>query len=224
MKSNRFNVHVESVTKQLGDFHLKDINLSIKPGEIIGVIGENGAGKTTLLKVISQNLSIDSGTINIPLKDNIGFVFDRNHLPNELSAKNLDKIFRFTLKGWETKKFYAYLSKFKIPTNLPLEKFSKGMSMKINIAVVLSCNPKLLLLDEITSGLDPLIRDHVLNIIKEYTYENNSMVIMTTHILDDIIKIADRVVALREGTIFLNHKVKNDSVCNLEKMLRDSGR
>lgn len=216
MKDEENNITLNSVSKQLGDFRLDNINLVAYPQEIVGIIGENGAGKTTLLRVISQDLKLDSGTICIPSKEYIGFVFDSNHLPDELSATNLNTIFPFIFKEWEEKVFLSYLNEFKIPKNQNLKSFSKGMKMKINIAVALSHNPKFLLLDEITSGLDPLIRDHILTTIKNYVSNNNAIAIMTTHLLDDIIRIADKVIVLHEGSVSLNSKV--DDIGNADDL------
>lgn len=222
MDNKEIQLTLKSVYKQLGDFRLENINLEVFEKQIVGVIGENGAGKTTLLQIISKNEIVDSGSVDIPSKKQLGFVFDSNHLPNDLSANNLNHIFPYIFENWRSDSFFKYLQLFKIPIDLALKNFSKGMAMKINIAVALSHNPKFLLLDEITSGLDPLIRDEILSIIKEYVYDNSAIAIMTTHLLDDVIRIANRVVVLRNGAISLNKNVEEiTDTQHLEHMLKD---
>lgn len=202
-------VKLEFVSKQLGDFSLKNIDLFAKPNEIIGIIGENGAGKTTLLRIIGKLLKSDSGNTFIPPKEDIGFVFDNNHLPEEINSKEVNTIMYYIFSTWDSTVFFNYIDEFKLPINKRIKNFSKGMKTKINIAVALSHSPKVLLLDEITSGLDPLVKEDILKVVKNYIKSNKAIAIMTTHLLDDIIKIADKVIVLDNGKILLNENVSH---------------
>lgn len=221
MAGDEIYVRLSHVSKQLGNFRLETINLEAFKHQIIGVVGENGAGKTTLLQIISQTKKADSGEVVIPSKKKLGFVFDSNHLPEELTAYDLDRIFPHIFEGWESKAFSHYLKRFKLPVDQALKHFSKGMKMKINIAIALSHYPQFLLLDEITSGLDPLARDQILTIIKDYVADHSAIAIMTTHLLDDVVRIADKVVVLRDGSIQLNkHMDEITDAAHLESMLK----
>lgn len=215
-------IKLESVSKKIGKFHVNNISFSAFPKNIVGIIGENGAGKTTLLKIISQTVSLDSGNLSVPPKNEIGFQFDTNHFPEELSAENINLFMPYIFKSWDSKKFKDYLDKFEIPETQSIKYFSKGMKTKMGIAVTLSHHPKLLLLDEVTGGLDPLMRDTVLTIIKEYVKTTSSIAIMSTHLLDDIIKIADKVIFLHKGSMLLKKDVSDISNTNeLEAELKN---
>lgn len=218
-------LEMSSVYKKQENFSLKDINLEVDSPNIVGIIGENGAGKTTLLNLISQNTLLDSGRIDAPSKKELGFVLDSNHIPNELTPKNITTIFPYIHKDWDKQIFNKYLTLFELPVDKPLKKYSKGMLMKINIAIVLAHKPKFLLLDEITGGLDPFIRDYVLSIIKDYVYSYNAIAIMTTHILEDVIKIADKIVVLNNGEIIENKKTEEfNSTEELQEFLKKNNR
>lgn len=215
------NVKLENVSKRVGDFHLNHIDLVAKAGSIVGIIGENGAGKTTLLKILAKVISIDTGSISVPSKEEIGFVFDSNHFPEELSANELNDSMQYIFQNWNVSTFFHYIKRFELPEKLSIKNYSKGMKTKMGIAVALSHKPKILLLDEITSGLDPLIRDDVLTVIKDYVHNNVALAIMTTHLLDDVIKIADNVLVLDHGSIVLNENVSDvGNAQNLEGTLK----
>ena len=218
-------LEMNSVYKKQGKFSLKDINLEVYSPGIVGVVGENGAGKTTLLNLISQNTFLDSGHIDVPSKKKLGFVLDSNHIPDELTPKNISTIFPYIHRDWDKHIFNKYLTLFELPEDKPLKKYSKGMLMKVNIAIVLAHNPTFLLLDEITGGLDPFIRDYVLSIIKDYVYNYNAIAIMTTHILEDVIKIANRIVVLSNGEVVENKKTEEfNSTEELQEFLKKSNR
>lgn len=215
------SIILDAVSKTIGKFRLESISFTADPKSIIGIIGENGAGKTTLLRIISHTLTLDSGNISIPSKKDIGFQFDSNHFPEELSAKNLNAFMPYIFDNWDSDVFVEYLNRFEIPKKQSIRNYSKGMKMKMGIAVTLSHHAKLLLLDEITSGLDPLIRDTVLLIIKEYVETNSCVAIMTTHLLEDVIKIANNVILLHKGASLLNRNVSDiDSAQDLENEMK----
>nr|WP_281260070.1 ABC transporter ATP-binding protein [Alkalibacterium olivapovliticus] len=195
--------------KRQGDFLLDSVSLSAMNNDIIGLIGDNGAGKTTFLKIIASLISIDSGESNLPLQEKIGVVFDQLPFPGSLSIYELEKVMKRLFSTWEAEKFHNYINLFKLPLKTPVKKFSKGMSMKLNIAVSLSHQAQILLLDELTSGLDPLVRIDILQLIQDYVRENNATVVMSTHILDDIDKIATKVVLMHNGKFVLQKEMKD---------------
>lgn len=215
-------VQLDSVSKQMGEFCLQHINLIANPNDIIAIIGENGAGKTTLLKILSHLYSIDSGKISQPPIHEMGFVFDSNHLHEALSVKEIARFIPYLFQKWDGAIFSDYIDKLEIPREKAIKDFSKGMKTKLGIAVALSHHAKLLLLDEITSGLDPLIRDEVLTVIKDYVNKYSAIAIMTTHLLDDVIKIANKVIVMNKGTIILNQHVSEyRNTDSLERKLKE---
>lgn len=213
---------LDNVSKQMGEFSLQNINLIANSNDIIAIIGENGAGKTTLLRILSHLYSIDSGKILLPPINEIGFVFDSNRLHDELSVKEIAKFIPYIFQNWDNLTFSHYVNRFELSQDKAIKHFSKGMKTKLGIAIALSHNAKVLLLDEITSGLDPLIRDEVLTTIKEYVNKNSAVAIMTTHLLDDVIKIANKVIVMNKGSIILNHRVTEyKTTQNLEMKLKE---
>lgn len=166
---------------------------------------------------------IDSGKVSLPSKEEIGVVFDQLPFPSDLSIKELEKVLKYLFLKWDTEQFYYYIKTFKLPLKIPVKKLSKGMSMQLNIAVSLSHQAKILLLDEITSGLDPVVRIDILNIIKSYVIKNNATVIMSTHILDDIDRIATKVVLMHNGKFVLTNDIEDIPNMNyLEKKFKDN--
>lgn len=192
-----------------------------RENDIIGLVGNNGAGKTTFLKIVAQLISIDSGETSLPSRENIGVVFDQLPFPENLSINELERVLLNLFPAWKTKDFNHYIKLFNLPIDTPFKKFSKGMKMKLNIAVSLSHRAKVLLLDELTSGLDPMVRIDILDIVQSYVRKNRATVIMSTHILDDIDKIATKVVLMHNGKFVLKKDMENISdMDSLEKTFK----
>lgn len=207
---------VDSLTKQYSDFTLDDVSFSIPQGAVVGLIGENGAGKSTTIKAILGLVSKDTGTVTIlgkknkdidnSVRDQIGVVFDGSSFPEELSPQKLNKVFRNIYPSWDEEKYYSLLKKLSLPVNKKLKEFSKGMKMKLSTAVALSHHSKLLILDEATTGLDPIVRDDILDMFLEFVQENNS-ILVSSHITSDLEKIADYIVFIHQGkVIFMKSK------------------
>ncbi|EEI72334.1 MAG: ABC transporter ATP-binding protein [Lentilactobacillus hilgardii] len=206
--------HLKTV---LDSFTLRDISFTATAGDIIGIIGENGSGKTSLLKSIVGIYPLSDGNIHLDT-DQIGFAFDSIPFPQKLTIKELSNVLKNLLPSWQSKTFDAYVDSFNLPRNTPLEKFSKGMKMQFSVAVTLSHKASLLLFDEITSGLDPIVRNTVLEAIKNYVITNHAAVIMTTHNLDDVIKIGTRFILLDNGKIILERSINyDDNATSLEQ-------
>jgi len=206
-------IEIRDLCKSYKGFQLKGINLTLPSGCIMGLVGENGAGKSTTIKLILNAIKRDSGTITVLGRDNrenfeltkedIGVVLDEVGFPESLTAKQIGKVMQNIYKNWEAQVFEQYLTKLKLPKDKKFKEFSKGMKMKLAIAVALSHNAKLLILDEATSGLDPVVRDEVLDVFSEFTRDENHAVLISSHIVSDLEKICDYIAFIHEGEMML---------------------
>ncbi|WP_027964919.1 ABC transporter ATP-binding protein [Halalkalibacillus halophilus] len=206
-------LEVDNLRKTYSDsaFGLKGVNLSIPYGSIVGFIGENGAGKSTTMSSILGLLKKDSGTIKIfeeemdtdklHMKEDIGVVFDSIHLPATLTIKKLEGVFQHTFDRWNTDTFYSYIDFFALPKSKKISEFSRGMSMKLSVAVALSHDAKLLILDEATAGLDAGGRSDMLSVLEEFVRDKRRGVLLSSHITSDIETIADTLVFIKQGEI-----------------------
>lgn len=222
---------VSNISKDYQDFSLSNINLEILEGDIMGLVGENGAGKTTLFKIILNLTSYKSGSVEIfgknykkdakYIKNQIGVVFDNNHFHDLLNPQEIENIFSNIYDTWDKKSYSRYLEKFSLPVRTKINNFSKGMKVKLNFAVALSHKPKLLLLDEATSGLDPIMRADILDSLKEYVEKNNIGVLISTHILSDVERIANKLSFLHNGSLLFSEHItkitKDESIESIMK-------
>jgi len=206
-------IEINNLNKKYPEFELKIDDLKIPSGTVIGLIGENGAGKTTLIKLLLNIIKEDNGSIKIfnkDLKDNeleikeeIGVVLDNTFFPEILNPQNINSIMKDVYKKWDSKLFYKYLKDFGIKDNQILKTMSKGMRKKVEIATALSHHPKLLILDEATSGLDPIVRNEVLDLFLNFIEDEEHTIILSTHITSDLEHIADHIVFIDKGNIVL---------------------
>ncbi len=207
-------LELTNVSKHYTGFDLKDISLTLPKGTILGLVGENGAGKTTTIKLIMNAISRDSGSIRVLGEDNtspdfnatkedIGIVLDEAYFPEVLTAKQVGGIMRHTYKRWQGETYTRFLKTLDLPENRSFKDFSRGMKMKLAIAVALSHEPKLLVLDEATSGLDPMVRDEILEIFNDFTRDESHSVLLSSHIVSDLEKICDYVAFLHRGELVL---------------------
>ncbi|MED0717372.1 ABC transporter ATP-binding protein [Aeribacillus composti] len=208
---------VQNITKRYGNkVVLKNVTFNVPSGSIVGFIGDNGAGKSTTFKTILGLVSQDSGRIKIfgkenihkqpKMKEKIGVVFDAMNLPAHLTIKQLNKVFLRIFNTWNQDDFFRLVNSFSLPEDKQIYKFSRGMSMKLSIAVALSHNAKLLLLDEATGGLDPSSREQVLGELKSFVRESSGGILLSSHIMSDIEKIASHIVFIKNGEILLNER------------------
>ncbi len=203
------------------NFAIKDISFSVPEGSIVGFIGENGAGKSTTMNCILNVIRRDSGTIeifgremtdeDIDIRENIGVVYDSNNFPEYLTAKQLADILGRIYRKWDDFCFEQFLRRFGLPESQKIKTYSRGMSMKLAIAVALSHDSKLLILDEATSGLDPIMRDEILDVLLEFVKQENHSILLSSHITSDLEKIADYIVFIHNGEIILN-KTKDELI------------
>ncbi|MCL2827388.1 MAG: ABC transporter ATP-binding protein [Oscillospiraceae bacterium] len=198
------------------DFCLNDVSFSIPSGTIMGFVGENGAGKTTTIGCILNTLIKDGGTVEIfgkemtdkatDIRADIGVVYDTNPFPEHLTAAKISSAMRHIYSSWDQSLFRDYLRKFKLPEKNKIKTFSRGMTMKLAIAVALSHRPKLLVLDEATSGLDPIVRDDILDALLEFVQDERHSVLFSSHITSDLEKVADYITFIHDGTIVFSEK------------------
>ncbi len=208
------NIILKNVSKEYRDFKLNDISFNVPKGSVVGLIGENGVGKTTTIKAI-LNIISSQGTIIVLGKDNkkyeqeikqeIGVVLDDSFLSDYIDVKKIDSIMKDFYKNWDSKKYFNYIEKFKLPKDKMINDFSTGMKMKLKIITAISHDPKILILDEPTSGLDPVVRNEILDIFREFIAEDEERsILMSTHITSDLEHISDYIVFIDNGHIIFD--------------------
>ncbi|MDO5714008.1 MAG: ABC transporter ATP-binding protein [Tissierellia bacterium] len=208
-----YSIQCHHLVKSYKDFQLGPLNLSIPKGMITGLVGENGAGKSTLIKALLGLIQQDSGQINIlgrdctneiPEKvlDDLGIVFDEIHFPKDLKIKDLVKFLPSLYSNWDGTQFQRYLHDFSLPENRKIKELSKGMKIKLSLAIALSHQAKILILDEGTSGLDPGAREDILDILLDFIQDPEHTVFCSTHILSDLEKVADYIAFIHKGKLY----------------------
>ncbi|EOS76144.1 ABC transporter ATP-binding protein [Lachnospiraceae bacterium 10-1] len=208
-------------------FTLDHVSFSLPYGAILGFVGENGAGKTTTIGCILNTIVNKEGTIKLfgrqmrdadtDLRERIGVVYDSDNFPSYWTPTKLSQIMQGFYKTWDASLFQSYLDRFKLPAGLKIKHYSRGMSMKLAIAAAISHHPQLLILDEATSGLDPVMRDEMLDVFLEFVQEEDHSILLSSHITSDLEKIADYIVFIHDGKIILTAS-KNDLVYNYAVM------
>lgn len=210
-------LEIKDLCKSYKDFELKNINMVLPKGMIMGFIGENGAGKTTTIKCILGIIKNYCGdikfldeSINSNLED-IGVVLDDMFFPEVLTPKDIDIIMMDIYKGWDRDLFLKYLNDFSLSIDKQIKTFSKGMRKKLEIATALAHHPKLLILDEPTSGLDPVTRGEILDIFREFIQDGESSILFSSHITSDLEHIADYICFINNGEVILS-KTKDEII------------
>ena len=214
-----YSLKVENLTKKYDDFLLDKVSFYVPKGNIVGLIGENGAGKSTTINTMLDIIERDSGDIyildseknkvNNEIREKIGVVFDGNNFPEDLTPQKLNNVLARIYKNWEDKTFFEYIEKFNLPKTKKIKNFSKGMKMKLSISVALSHNAELLILDEATSGLDPIVRDDILDILLEFVQDENKSILISSHITSDLEKVADYIVFIHKGKVIFEETKDN---------------
>lgn len=209
-----YALQLEHLEKSYGEFSLKDVCIRLPKGSIMGLIGENGAGKSTTMKAILNLIQIDRGEIEILgrgmdtdgklLKEEIGVVFDEMNFYETMTPEKIGKVCARTYSNWEQREYENYLKHFSLPVKQEIKEFSRGMQVKLCLAVALSHHAKLLILDEATSGLDPVMRDEILDIFLEFVQDEEHSILVSSHITSDLEKVADYITFLHQGRILLS--------------------
>ena len=205
-------IQLSHINKSFGDFAIRDLCLEVPSGTICGLVGENGAGKSTTIRLLMGALRPDSGSARVlgtdvsspefrAVKEDIGVVLDEAYFPESLNAVQVGRIMAGTYRRWDQGLYDGYLKRFDLPLKKQFKDFSRGMRMKLAIAVALSHQPKLLVLDEATAGLDPIVRDEVLDLFNEFTREEDHSILISSHILSDLEKLCDYIAFLHKGDL-----------------------
>lgn len=224
---NILELHQVCKTFPRTNFTLDHVSFSIPYGSIMGFVGENGAGKTTTIGCVLNTVSKDSGTIKIfgkeladtdtELKEKIGVVYDGDNFPAYWTAEQLSDVMQGLYANWDNDLFKKYLNDFRLLPNQKIKSYSRGMTMKLAVATALSHHPQLLILDEATSGLDPIMRDDMLDVFLEFVQDENHSILLSSHITSDLEKIADYITFIHNGKLIMAAS-KNDLVYNFAVM------
>ena len=212
-------IEVSNLRKQYNNFLLDNISFSVPCGFVGGFIGENGAGKTTTLKLILGMVMKDGGDIklfskpaqDVSLKEDVGVLFEQPYYQEDWTPLDIEKAMRPFYKKWSDAALHQYLERFSLDPKQKYKTMSRGMKMKLGMAVTLAHDAKLLLLDEPTSGLDPVGRDEMLEIFRDYMVKEDRTIFFSTHITSDLEKIADYITYIQNGRI-LYSGLKDDLI------------
>lgn len=210
-----YALQIENLCKTYKDteFKLQEVSFSIPTGSIVGFVGKNGAGKSTTINAMLNIIRKDSGCIKFfghemtdestDIRNNISVVFDSTNFSGELTPRKLEKVLSDIYSNWNVDMFFSFLDRFHLPQNKKIKTFSRGMTMKLSISVALSHNAKLLILDEATSGLDPVVREEILDVFLEFVEDENNSILISSHISSDLEKVADYITFIDSGKIIL---------------------
>ena len=202
-------LEVNNLCKRYKSFELRDISFEIPAGYIMGYIGRNGAGKTTTLNAITHLIRADGGSVildgisfekdPIRFRDSIGYIGDSSYFPGRLALKDIRKILRQFYPSFDGDAFDALVQKWELPEKTKIDTYSRGMKVKLMFAAALSRKTKLLILDEATNGLDPVMRREILKLLQEYIADGQKSVLFSTHIMEDLQDIADYIFFIERG-------------------------
>ncbi|MDY2607141.1 MAG: ABC transporter ATP-binding protein [Lachnospiraceae bacterium] len=207
-------IEINNLVKKYDGFTLGEISFAVPTGSIMGFVGQNGSGKSTTIKSILNIIKNDSGEIKIfgldhikyekEIKEKIAVVFDTLPFHESLNGKQINNIMKNMYMEWSEETFYGYLERFHLPVKKKLGEFSKGMKMKFQIATALSHNASLLIMDEATAGLDPVVRSEMLDVFMEFMQDETHSILMSSHITSDLERIADKLTFIHNGKIILS--------------------
>ncbi len=209
---NTMILQVNNLCKNYSQFTLQNVSFSLPKGSIMGLIGENGAGKSTTMRLILGLCKLDSGSVSVfghegvtaADREQIGVVFDELPFNQTIFTSHLGKVMAGIYQNWDMELYQQYLKRFALPDKKELKEFSRGMKMKLSLAVALSHNAKLLILDEPTSGLDPVVRSEILDIFLEFISDGERSILVSSHITSDLERIADYITFIHQGKVLLS--------------------
>ena len=202
-------IMVSGLTKTYQDFVLDHVSFNVPGGSIVGLIGENGAGKSTTINAALGLIQKEDGVVSIldreeldrDIKEQIGVVFDGSNYPEILSPRKLNRVMKNIYRTWDEQIYFGLLKQFSLPSDKQIKQFSKGMKMKLAISVAFSHHSKMLILDEATSGLDPVVRDDILDMLLDFVQDEEHSILVSSHITSDLEKVADYIVFIHEGKV-----------------------
>ena len=223
-------LELNGVSKSYRDFSLQNVSFQLPKGSIMGLIGANGAGKSTTIKSILNLVRRDSGEIKVfgldnlqyeqEIKERLGIVFDETYFHGVLKPKQINKFMKDIYKAWDEEQYFGFLKKLKIPLDKQIKDFSRGMKMKLSIAAAMSHGADLLILDEPTGGLDPVVRNEILDLFLDFIQDENRGILLSSHIITDLEKIADYITFLDNGKVVLSES--KDEILYLYGVLKGS--
>lgn len=204
-------LELHGVQKTYPGFTLGPIDLTLPGGTVCGLIGENGAGKSTTIKLILDMIDREAGTVKLfgqeeitPLaKADIGVVMGGEGIPTCLTAPQVGQVMAGIYPNWDTDAYTELCRRFDLPENKRYGDYSTGMKMKQCLAVAFSHHPKLLLLDEATNGLDPVVRDELIDLLLDFVRDENHAILISSHIVSDLEKLCDTIAFLHKGKLLL---------------------
>ena len=210
-------IALNGVTKAFRDFTLDNVTLTVPEGTVCGLVGENGAGKTTAIRLLMGAIQADGGEISVlgrspaardfrEAKQEIGIVLDEAYFPEVMTAAQVGAVMRDTYRRWDTARYTEYLRRFELPEKKPFKEYSRGMRMKLAISVALSHEAKLLVLDEATAGLDPIVRDEIIETFREFALEEGHSILISSHIVSDLEKLCDSIAFLHRGKLLFHEE------------------
>lgn len=210
-------IALNGVTKAFRDFTLDNVTLTVPEGTVCGLVGENGAGKTTAIRLLMGAIGADGGEISVlgrspasrdfrEAKQEIGIVLDEAYFPEVMTAAQVGAVMRDTYRRWDTARYTEYLRRFELPEKKPFKEYSRGMRMKLAISVALSHEAKLLVLDEATAGLDPIVRDEIIETFREFALEEGHSILISSHIVSDLEKLCDSIAFLHRGKLLFHEE------------------
>ncbi len=207
-------IEIRGLCKHYRDFSLDHLDLDLPAGCVLGLVGENGAGKSTTIRLIMDALERDGGTVSVlgvdnkspafmDVKQDVGVVLDETCVPEVINARQLGKIMAGTYKNWDQAAYEGWIERFRLPADKRVKDYSRGMTMKLGIAAALSHHPRLLLLDEATGGLDPMVREELLEVFADFAAQDGHGVLLSSHIVSDLERICDYIAFLHKGKLVL---------------------
>lgn len=218
-------LEIQKLSKEFDSFSLKNIDITLKKGEVVGLIGNNGAGKTTIIKLLLGSYIKDSGNIlfkgksivdnPIYFKENIGVVLDDLYAPQSMTISQIKKFLKKVYKNFDENLFNSYMEKYKLPDNKKIESFSKGMKAKLSILLATCHNPDLIIMDEPTLGLDLSSREQLIKDIRNLVENDSKTILLCSHLLDDIEQLCDKLIFIKNGQI--TSKIEKDTLNSMNK-------
>ena len=209
----QYAIEIKNLCKQYPKFALQSVSFTLPMGYIMGFIGENGAGKTTVMKSMLHLVRPDSGTVlllgqdatkeNAALKQQIGVVLDTANFPQSFTTQDVHQMLKRVYSKWDGALYQQYLEQFHLPEKKKFKEFSMGMKKKLAVAAALAHHPKLLILDEATSGLDPVVRDELIDLLLDFVRDENHAILISSHIVSDLEKLCDTIAFLHKGKLLL---------------------